>query len=464
MSAQEAVTKMQPGQPLYAATLALLTLLLLRQTDWIWSSLYFQYHSASEITFAFGLLVVFVIVCVALLSRGLGQATTIKLINVGIALLLTFVGFKYLKQLELIPMQSNALHKMLAVASAITASLFTFKISIDTWKRLYLAGIVGGMIFIFFPVVLANTNASTVYWPSPSYQPPTVAAPNMPSQNTIVLLLDELSASAAGPVVTQLQEAGLHVTVSNINPAGKNTINVIPAIFMRTNFDQSVACGPTQICSANKVLDFSKVKASSENIDIVGFYHRYCSIQGLRSCSFSPFPIKSAGTELACSFPGVNRLEFLSCEASESDRKSLVALRDNMNKTLMEAPFWQKGGILFAHLLVPHPLMGIHLKTLSVEYADNITYGAAVVGLVAQRAKSVFGDNFRIIVFSDHPLRPELWCTDKTYMALKCKPDSSQISNQVPLIIATFNVNNKAPLKIENNIAVFDLLYQVDSK
>ena len=464
MSTQETVSEMQPGQPLYAATLALLTVLLLRQTNWIWSSLYFQYHTASEITLAFGLLAVFVIVCVALLSYGLGQATTIKLINVGIALLLSFVGFTYLKQLELIPTQSNALHKTLAIALPITASLLTLKISIDTWKRLYLAGIVGGMIFIFFPVVLANTNASTVYWPSPSYQPPTVAAPNMPSQNTIVLLLDELSASAATPVVKQLQEAGLHVTVSNINPAGKNTINVIPAIWMRTSFDQSVACGPTQICSTNKVLDFSKVKASSENIDIVGFYHRYCSIQGLRSCSFSPMPIKSTGTELACSFPGIKRLKFLGCEASESDRKSLVALRDNMKKTLMEAPFWQKGGILFAHLLVPHPLMGIHLKTLSVEYSDNIAYGASAVGLVAQRAKSVFGDNFRIIVFSDHPLRPEFWCADKTYMALKCKPDSSQISNQVPLIIATFNVNNKVPLKIENNTAVFDLLYQFDSK
>lgn len=464
MSTQETVSEMQAGHPLYAATLALLMALLLTQTDWIWSSLYFQHHTASEITLAFGLLVVFVIVCVALLRRILGQATTIKLINVSIALLLTFVGFTYLKQLELIPMQSNALHKALAVTLAITASLLTLKISIDTWKRLYLAGIVGGMIFIFFPVVLANTNASTVYWPSPSYQPPTVAAPNMPSQNTIVLLLDELSASAAEPVVKQLQEAGLHVTVKNINPAGKNTINVVPAIWMRTSFDQSVACGPTQICSTNKVLDFSKVKASSENIDIVGFYHRYCSIQGLRSCSFSPMPIKSTGTELACSFPGIKRLKFLGCEASESDRKSLVALRDNMQKTLMEAPFWQKGGILFAHLLVPHPLMGIPLKTLSVEYADNITYGASAVGLVAQRAKSVFGDNFRIIVFSDHPLRPEIWCADKTYMALKCRPDSSQISNQVPLIIATFNANNKALLNIENNIDVFDLLYQFDSK
>lgn len=460
MSAQETVTEMQPGQPLYAATLALLTLLLLRQTNWIWSSLYFQHHTASEITLAFGLLVVFVIVCVALLRRVLGQATTIKLINVGIALLLTFVGFTYLKQLELIPMQSNALQKALAVTSAITASLATLKISIDTWKRLYLAGIVGGIIFIFFPMVLANTNASTVYWPSPSYQPPTVAAPNIPSQNTIVLLLDELSASAAGPVVTQLQEAGLHVAASNIDPAGKNTINVIPAIWMRTSFDQSVACGATQICSTNKVLDFSKVKASSKNIDIVGFYHRYCSIQGLRSCSFSPLPKKSAGTDLACSFPGLNGLEFLGCEASDSDRKSYLALRDNMKKPLMEAPFWQKGGILFAHLLVPHPLMGIHLKTLSVEYAENITYGASLIGLVAQRAKSVFGDNFRIIVFSDHPLRPDIWCADKTYMTLKCKPDSSQMSNQVPLIIATFNVNNKAPLKIKNNIAVFDLLYQ----
>ena len=69
MSSQETVSEIQAGQPLYAATLALLTLLLLRQTDWIWSSLYFQYHTASEITLAFGLLAGLVIVCVALLRR-----------------------------------------------------------------------------------------------------------------------------------------------------------------------------------------------------------------------------------------------------------------------------------------------------------------------------------------------------------------------------------------------------------
>ena len=83
------------------------------------------------------------------------------------------------------------------------------------------------------------------------------------------------------------------------------------------------------------------------------------------------------------------------------------------------------------------------LKTLSEEYADNITYAASVVGLVAQKAKSVFEDNIRITVFSDHPLRLEIWCADKTYMALKCKSNCTQISNQVPVIIAIFNVKKR---------------------
>jgi hypothetical protein len=460
MSTQETVNRIRAEQSLYTAVLAFLTILFLRHTSWLWSSLYFQHHTATEVSLSLGVMAVIIFVCVALLRCRLGQFTTIKLIDVGITLLIMYVGFNYLKQLELIPQQSTPLGKALAIASAILVGLLTLKFGFDTRKRFHLACIVGGLIFIFFPLMLASTNANKIYWPTPSHQLPTVPPPNLPAQNTIVLLLDELSDSAAGPIVESLEASRLHVTATNIDPAGKDTINVIPAIWTRTSFDQAVTCGPTQICNGTKVLDFSKVKASSQNIDIVGFYHRYCSIQDLRSCSFATFPKKSAMSELFCSsLPGINTLVFLGCDTSESDRKSFIDLLDSMQKTLLEAPFWQNGGILFAHLLVPHPLMGIPLKTLSEEYADNVENGAKLVKLVAQKAKLVFGDNFRIIVFSDHPLRAEMWCANKTYMALKCQLDASQISTQVPLIIATPNDEIKVSNSIKNNKAVFDLLY-----
>jgi len=459
MSAQEKIGGIHAAlKPLYAPTLVLLTLLLVKQTSWIWNNLYFQQHSASELNVALGLLAVLVVVGVALLRRLFGQAAAIKLINIGIAMLLTLIGFRYLQQFELLPFPMSTLHKSLAVLFALLAGFMARRIRLDMWKRIYPAAIVAGLIFIFSPWVLARTGATTVYWPSPSHQPPTVDAPQIPAQNTIVLLLDELSASAAGPVVEQLKEAGLQVTVSDINPAGKNTSSVIPAIWLRTSFDQAAVCGPTQICSVTKVLDFSKIQATSNSIDVVGFFHPYCSIQGLRSCFFQPLPTKSAGTELACSFPVFNKLAFLGCvDESSVAKNSMLALRDNMQQALMAAPFWEKGGILYAHLLVPHP-MGIPLKTLSEEYADNIENGASAVRLVAEKAKLVFGDNFKIVVFSDHPLRPEIWCKDKTYASFECKPDPSQISTQVPLIVATPRAGS-ASLVIENNQTVFDVLF-----
>ncbi|WP_133239961.1 hypothetical protein [Limnohabitans planktonicus] len=459
MSTQENLSQPSAQQPLLTALLALSTLLLVKQTSWIWGSLYFQHHTLAEVVIALGLMLVWVIAGVALLRLILGQAISYKVTNVGIALVFSLVVFRYLQQIELIPAHPTTLHKTLALASGLAAGLLTLKIRQDIWKRLHLAVIVGGLIFTLLPVVLANTLAPTVYWPSPSDQPPTQQAPKLPAQNTIVLLLDEFSASAAGPVVDQLKDAGLHVTSTSIDPAGKNTINVIPAIWTRSNFDQSVACGPTQLCSASHVLDFAKVRASSANIDIVGFFHRYCSIQGLRSCSF-PVPTATDGSGLACSFPGLSMLEFLGCDEKTDIRALSISMRDSMQNSLLEAPFWQKGGILFAHLLVPHPLMGVPMKSLSDEYTDNIANGARLVKLVAQKAKLVFGNDFKIIIFSDHPLRPEIWCAGKQYIEFGCTPDASQISTKVPLIIATPSVETPAHKKIKKNQAVFDLLFK----
>lgn len=461
MSTQENLSKTNAHHPLIPALLALSTVLVVGKSNWIWKSLYFQHHTLSEVVTALGLLLVLVFVCVIILRLTLGQAISYRVINVGIALVLSYVVFRHLQQFGIAPSKATSFHKTLALTSGLAAGLLSLKISLDIWKRLHFAAILMGGGFLLFPFLLANINAPLIYWPSPSGQPPTQLAPKIPPQNTIVLLLDELSASAAGPIVDQLKDSGLYVRFASIDPAGKNTVNVIPAIWTRSNFDQSVACGPTQLCSGSRVLDFSKVRASSETIDIVGFYHRYCSIQGLRSCFFAPMPTaSSAATELACSFPGVNRLGFLGCDEKATIRSSFMSLRTNMTNKLLETPFWQKGGILFAHLLVPHPLMGIPLTPLNVEYADNINYGAQVVEMIAQKAKLVFGNNFKIVVFSDHPLRAEMWCADKQYVALGCQPDATQLSTQVPLIIATPAVDKQDFKLIQNNQDIFSLLFK----
>ena len=190
---------------LYVALAALLIALFLRQTNWIWESLYLQRHTATEIILALGSLASLVIAFVALFHWQFGTDKTIKLINFGIVLLLTYFGFHYFKTTGLLPSQSSALHKQLAVATGVIAGLSSLKINSDTWKRMHVAGIVGGLIFFLMPVLIANTKATTIYWPTPSSQTTTDPAVTIPAQNTIVLLLDELSANAAGPMVEQLR-------------------------------------------------------------------------------------------------------------------------------------------------------------------------------------------------------------------------------------------------------------------
>jgi hypothetical protein len=436
---------------------ALVSALSLFLPEWLWYSLYFQIHNIGDISVVIGFTAIFVAACLALMRLTLGLTNTHKLINFSMALLLTFLSFKYFRKLGWIP-ELSTLQKIFPVCIALMVGLLTLKIRLDVCKRLYLSVIVGSLIFIFFPILLAYSMAPTIYWPNKSDQSPNTKAPLIPIQNTVIILLDELSYSAAGPVASQLKDVELNVLFTGIESVGKNTINVIPAIWSRSNFDQSTPCGPTQLCSGSKVLDFSKVYASSDNIDIVGFYHRYCSIQGIRYCSFAPLPERSIGIDFICIFPGIKNL--VHCDKLfNAERQSWIALRENMQKSLLEAPFWQNGGILFAHLFVPHPLMGVPLKPLQDEYRENIEDGAKLVKIVALKAKQVFGDDFTIVVFSDHPLRAESWCAKDHYKLFGCSPTSEQISTQVPLIIATPFGENKSIHKINSNQNIFDLLY-----
>lgn len=461
MSSQENLGKSDAEQPLCAGLLAISTLLLAHQSGWIWQSLYFQFYPVAELVIALALMLFGFNVFLVILRFTLGKAISYKATNASIGLLFSFIMFNYLTKIGLISAEPTTFLKTLALASGLVASLLTLKINYNIWKRLHLAVTIGGGIFTLTPLLLANVLAPTVYWPSPSDQPATQKAPKLPVQNTIVLLMDEFSANAAEPVANQLKSAGLHVASISIEPAGQNTINVIPAIWTRSNFDQSAPCGPTQLCSAGNVLDFSKVHASSDNIDIVGFYHRYCSIQGLRSCTFAPLPKNNAFTDLACSFPGVGHLKFMGCSSAYTyKRKSFISLRKNIFNNTFKAPFWKSGGVLFVHLLTPHPLMGIPLRSLNDEYNENILNSAETARLFAEKAKSVFGNNFRIIVFSDHPLRKEFWCAEKKYQEFGCKMDSSKISSQVPLIVATPSNEQSSYKNIKNNRYIFDILYK----
>jgi hypothetical protein len=462
MPTQENCPVGSTGNPLYVATAALCSVLTASQSNWIWSSLYLQTQSVGDLLLAFGILCGVVVAGVYALNLILGKTAALKLLHFALVVVLFFiVCFAGLKELGFVPHTITLWQKVLAVASAsCVAGLLAFNVDAAKWVRIYPAAIVAGLGFALSPWLFAEASAPTTYWPSSSQHAATAPGLAVPNQNTIIVLLDEFSASAAAPVIDSLEEAGLNVHASSITPSGKDTINVIPAIWLRRNFDRSAPCGPTQLCSGSNVLDFARTKAASGNIDVLAFYHQYCAIKGLRSCHFYTPRKKSAITELACRLLLMPSIRSMDCKPSEADRNYFSAQREEMQQAVMEAPFWREGGILYAHLLQPHPLMGIAARPLNAEYADNVDNSATFIKRVAQKAEATFGNNFRLIVFSDHPLRPNMWCgAEGFYQADQCKPDPTQLSDQVPLIIATAKENRWAAPVIDSNQKIFDLLF-----
>jgi hypothetical protein len=446
-------------QQLFTPLLALLFFLLASKSNWIWQNLYFQLHSTREIIYSLILMVMVVVIFYLSIFLVMSKTIALRFIDFGLVTLSAYVGFTFLKQAGFIPEPTTDLFKISAIIAVVALYFFIIKINIEKREKLYIAIILGGLLFVLLPVMLVNLNSSKIYWPSPSTQEPTVPGVNISKQNTIILLLDELSASVAATVVEPLAEEGLKTQLSNIESIGKNTQNVIPAIWTRKNFNQSVPCGPTHLCSGTDVLNFANVWATSDSIDVVGFYHQYCAMQGLRSCTFENMPKLSAEKDLICSFPVIKSIDYLQCDYSLIPNEKFTALRKNMEDSVFNAPFWEDGGILYAHLLVPHPLIGSPVKKLSEEYRDNLENSAALVKLVAQKAKLAFDDDFKIIIFSDHPLRRDIWCSHTGYIKLGCEPDALQISTQVPLIIATPTATQQPTHSVTNNKFVFDLLF-----
>lgn len=443
----------------WLAALALFAILLASQAEWIWNRLYFQTLSAGEIVFAFAFyaLVTAIATLAATLICGTRIART--LLHAAIVVMLCLALFNGLREAGAIPNTSPLWMKLAAVAvAAIAAWLAAATLRQDVWSRLYPAAIVACPIFTLSPWMISHAAAPQAYWPTPSSQAATKAPPALPKQNTIILLLDELSAGAAGPIVERLRGQGLALKVSELQPAGDDTINVIPAIWLREDFARAAPCGPTQLCSGGNVLDFAKVKAASPDIDVVAFYHQYCTMQGLRSCRFFPFPKKPALTDLSCELLKKPSAAALGCMPTNEERRFFAAQRAGLQHALMEAPFWQKGGILYGHLLQPHPLMGASDATLQDEYADSVEDSAALVAELAQKAQAAFGRNFRIVIFSDHPLRPQIWCGGGGfYRADRCKPRPEQLATHVPLIVAA--PDTPSVPAITSNKQVFDLLF-----
>jgi len=324
------------------------------------------------------------------------------------------------------------------------------------WSSFRRVAAVACLLFVTSQPAVAYLRAPVLSWPERRQHI------DVPSRNevTVFLLLDELNAKSSGPILQALKDEGWVMQVKPLSAIDDSTSQVVPAMFTQRRFANAKPCGLNTICSQGNVLDFSKIVASRPDVDVVGFYHPYCAIQGLRSCAHlapaSPtFDVK----RWWCA--ALRRSGWLSSMTGGHTERDCSALNGvvwdglavQVEQALWQAPVWERGGFLFAHVPLPHPPGEKPGGSLVEHYRTNVERAALLVGRIAQRIHQVPGRRARIVIFSDHPLREGLWCGSTQYQHNGCPLAPEWKDDRVPLIVA----GEPSPVlsQIESNKDVF---------
>jgi hypothetical protein len=275
------------------------------------------------------------------------------------------------------------------------------------------------------------------------------------------LLLDELNAGSAAPFVEVFRQAGMSVDFKAVLPVAHATAQVIPELFSKQHFEDAKPCGWTTVCSGSAALDFSRITASRSDIDVVGFYMPYCAIQGLRYCvRLSPVSAISDMARWRCGV--ARRLGFGGddvkgqCLIAQSDRwRTFVS---DLEQAIWQAPLWARGGMMYAHVPLPHPPGPTVGGSLETHYRENVRRAVDLVHGIVDRVQQAKFDRLTIVVFSDHPLRPSLWCANPLYANNGCPLPRDLLDDRVPLIVAGNSVPSLE--RLVSNGEVFSLLGQ----
>jgi hypothetical protein len=279
---------------------------------------------------------------------------------------------------------------------------------------------------------------------------------------TVFLLLDELNAKAADPLIAALSKSGRDVHAKAILPVDDATSRVVPSMFSGEHFADAKPCGIHTVCSGRHVLDFSQVVASRPNVDVVGFYEPYCAIRGLRYClRLAPdSPIFDARRWWCAALRRSTWL--VSVAPAEAGLKCAQlsgaiwsSLASRVEHAIWRAPVWRDGGFLYAHVPLPHPPGESGGGSLAAHYQANLERAAALVTRIGQELARQPERRFRVVVFSDHPLRPHLWCAGGQYSSNGCPLSSHLADDKVPLI-AIGDIPT-AFHTIKSNIEIFEL-------
>lgn len=351
------------------------------------------------------------------------------------------------------PVLGGGASKALLAAAAVLAMVGVARLPEAKWSRLRAASVVGTVLFVVSPVLIGSWRAPDLVWP-PGFD---AAAVERDKGHTVTMavLLDELGARNAQPIVEALKRAGLQVNMRAVPSVGPNTSEVVPSMFRGVVFRSVRPCSPSAICSASTALDFARIHASRADIDVVGFFHPYCDIQGLRSCfNAHPAPPWLDDDRWRCALwrqfalpLGVGKAR---CGEVYAHAWSSI-VQETVDATL-RAPALSRGGVLFTHVPLPHPPGPVTGGNLQADYTANIGRAVTLLEKMIATARRS-GLRVRAVVFSDHPLRQQQWCTDfAPYAWNGCRPSPEFVDDHVPMITAGDDAADPVPLATNQDV------------
>jgi hypothetical protein len=314
-------------------------------------------------------------------------------------------------------------------------ALLFYLVEAEGWRQVAKAMMVSSAVFAFSAPLLAFSEGH-----AEKIEPAALSARPPPFNNVLILVLDETSPSYTPGIRRALVRAGLSVSYEEVISAGSDTVNALPSMFSVSRHDDVAPCGASALCG-KPGFDFSSLQALSPHTDIVGFYHPYCAIKGLRSCHREEnFYTRSSAVDFGLSLwcAQFNRGGILSfCKPRAFHMAEIERTRRNMLEKVDAALFWQEGGLLFVHLPIPHPSMTYEYSSLKSEYEGNIVQAEQLVSRLAHKLQVRFGDDFQMLVTSDHPLRTAFWCRSPKYARPGCADGLPAERTHVPLIFAS---------------------------
>jgi hypothetical protein len=279
------------------------------------------------------------------------------------------------------------------------------------------------------------------------------------NENVVVLLLDETSPEYASTLMKPLTDSGLSVVYKTVEAAGKNTINAIPSMLTNKRHDDVRPCSITMLCGPNAI-DFLSLHAANANTDIIGFHFPYCQIQGLRFCYDGGLEQSPENTSY------INWVIYRACEIIPKSINDalcfgkkidgpVIEIRDNLIRNFYKTPFWSDGGLLYAHLPLPHLPSKKKFDTDTEAYEENVKEAATLIADIASKLKLNFGSNFTLVITSDHAYRKSEKCNSLQHLDIACSKVKGLPANRglVPLIVAS---PKKLNLSLPNtNVGLF---------